>query len=359
MAAEAIPMERTLDRLPAAQLKEPAPDGAAPLVAPGHAGKAGDSEMSGSESGLPAEEHAPPGPLKSLQTIPQNYGDGNRNTQYHYNDYKLIPHSRKYPYRASGKFYFQKESGGPTFWCSATLIAPSIILTAGHCVHDGGNRSDGWFHSGWFAPAHEEKFAPYGRFGYCNARAFQTTSGWYNEGDILQGYDVGLIACDKRVRRNGREMRRQFMGDKVGWLSFCTENCRQLYWFMTQLGYPGNYYDGDDMTVSQHLEDTTNDHTTSEDYVYGSGMRGGSSGGPHISNIGFIEDSASAGEWPFRNVILAVTSWGYVGDTFKIQGASPLSGVQNANDFPGMYNSICRWARKNLGKRSRRACNLL
>jgi hypothetical protein len=75
-------------------------------------------------------------------------------------------------------------------------------------------------------------------------------------------------------------------------------------------------------------------------------MQGGSSGGPHVSNIGSLLDSSTdKGQYASRNLIFAVTSWGYIDKTMKIQGASPLSGPGNINNFKALYNSACTNAR--------------
>ena len=63
----------------------------------------------------------------------------------------------------------------------------------------------------------------------------------------------------------------------------------------------------------------------------GSGMQGGSSGGPHIVNLGALSNSAAdKGGYTTRNVVYAVTSWGYTDGLLMIQGASTtLSGPSN------------------------------
>jgi hypothetical protein len=96
------------------------------------------------------------------------------------------------------------------------------------------------------------------------------------------------------------------------------------------------------MTQGEHLE--TNRSNT--DYYHGSGMQGGSSGGPHSANLGWLSDSTSfKGIWPYRNYVFAVTSWGYTSDIYKIQGASSLSGPSNSNNFVGLWNWACSWAK--------------
>ena len=82
------------------------------------------------------------------------------------------------------------------------------------------------------------------------------------------------------------------------------------------------------------------------DFYAGSGMRNGASGGPWIANIGYLGDSASfKGLWPYRNVVFAVYSWLYNSESYKIVGASSLSGYNNSNNFTGMFNAACAWAR--------------
>lgn len=263
---------------------------------------------------------------------PQNYGSGNQNTIFHYTDGLVVTNLvLNWYYRVTGHFLFLASDGG-WYRCTASLIGKGIMLTAGHCIHDGGNGSSGWIQEGYFYPA---RYGDTYVFGSADAIELHTTSGWFNEGFIDEGYDVGLVVLGKR---NGYNFP---MGDYLGYYNFCYSNCLQDYWYLTQLGYPGNYYDGRYMTRGQHLE--TSDGW---DFIYGSGMQGGSSGGPHISNHFFLSDSTSdLGQYTTRNVVFAVTSWGYVSDSIKIQGASSLSGPNNSNNFPAMFNAACATSR--------------
>ncbi len=116
------------------------------------------------------------------------------------------------------------------------------------------------------------------------------------------------------------------------------------------------------MVVGQHIEVTGMPVPPDEDYlgldyIFGSGMRGGSSGGPHIANIGDISENAddqpvNVGQYSQRNVIFAVTSWGFVSNLWKLQGASPLSGVNNSNGFVALFNAACRRSRNLHGNYS-------
>jgi len=197
--------------------------------------------------------------------------------------------------------------------------------------------------SGTFYPAYANAASRYGR---ATANRLYTTSGWYNTGALDQGYDVALVVLNKKVGTK-REI-----GIATGTLGFCYNNCLQNYWYNSQLGYPGNYDKGAYLNQSEHLE-----ISDKRDYTYGTGMGGGSSGGAHIANLGSLNvTSGTPGQWNTRNVLFAVTSWGYADETIKIGGASSLSGPSNSNNFKTMYNNACTQSRSMHGTRS---CTLI
>jgi len=271
---------------------------------------------------------------------PPNYGAGELNTIYHYSDYLEWLNSAvyQYPERATGWFYFTAADNG-TYRCTASLISRSILITAGHCVNQGGNGSAGWIKSGWFAPAFYNYNYPY---GYAYAAWVNTTGGWYGSGQLDQGYDVGIVVLQNRAGTSTE------IGNYTGWYGTCTGSCLQYLWQLSQLGYPANYYSGVYLTHGEHLE-----HSDGRDYIYGSGMQGGSSGGPHVANLNSLSDTASnLGQWPYRNYIFGVTSWGYNDQSLKIQGASSLTGPSNSNNFPGLYSGACNVARSLHGSGS-------
>ncbi len=261
---------------------------------------------------------------------PFDYGRTSLSTVYHYTDRLLDSElADDFPYRTVGWLVFVASNGG-SYRCTAQLIGRSIGVTAGHCVHDGGNKAAGWIRSATFYPG----------YPYLGMSApiywVNTTSGWYNSGNLDAGYDVGVFTLRKRTGTSTE------LGAYTGYVGFCVSNCLQKYWYLTQLGYPGNYYSGTYMTQGEHLE-----VSDTRDYLYGSGMQGGSSGGGHFANLGDLASytSGSLGYWPYRNVIFATTSWGYTDASIKIQGASTLSGPNNSNNFKGLYNGACTQAR--------------
>lgn len=315
--------------------------GPAPLVIEGKRGPVSTAKTDDGAASLPeisAQDVANPG------ITPFDYGSSSLGTVYHYTDRLLDTElNDDFPYRTVGWLRFV-AADGQSYRCTAQLISRSIGVTAGHCVHDGGNKAAGWIRSGTFIPAYIGGSAPYGS---APVLLVATTTGWYNAGDLDAGYDVGIFTLGRRGGTT-REI-----GTYTGYSSYCLSNCLQSTWYLTQLGYPANYYSGGYMMQGEHLE-----VSDSRDYVYGSGMQGGSSGGGHFANLGDLAryTSGSLGQWPYRNVIFATTSWGYVDSSIKIQGASSLSGPGNQNDFKGMYNTACTKARALHGAVS---CSLL
>lgn len=71
----------------------------------------------------------------------------------------------------------------------------------------------------------------------------------------------------------------------------------------------------------------------------GSALTGGSSGGPWIANYGIDADlrkDANYGQDADRNVVMAVTSWGYEDPNILLQGASFFG---TNKEYPGTYGT--------------------
>jgi hypothetical protein len=79
--------------------------------------------------------------------------------------------------------------------------------------------------------------------------------------------------------------------------------------------------------------------TYSSNTIIGSQMDGGSSGGPWLVNFGIPptltgETNGSAAN---PNIVVGVTSWGYISTGPKEQGASPFT----SNNIVSLVNSAC------------------
>tara|TARA_R110002073_G_scaffold65745_1_gene163975 strand:+ start:3412 stop:4641 length:1230 start_codon:yes stop_codon:yes gene_type:complete len=353
----AVPMEQLLDEMPRGtpMSEMQAMQLGVPSVSPGAVGPRERARRRMADFGYPAWQRGAMQQSGEVESFA--YGSGNYNTIYHYNDYLQVPFPVTYaPWRQVGRLLLSFDGGTTYGTCTAALISRAIIVTAGHCVLDNSassNGNNGYVTNATFVPAYTQGTQQ--RFGSCEVSYVVTTSGWAADNALRQGDDVAMGVCSTLSGAlwnvaNGRQP-----GVQLGWFGFCYNNCTRPYNFMTQLGYPANYYGGGLMTVSQHLEETA--VSGGPDYIYGTGMRGGSSGGPHIQNIGWINDSSSfLGFNRTRNVIMAVTSWGFTDQRIKIGGASPISGPNNSNNAAGLFNMACNQARALHGNAS---CPLL
>ncbi len=234
-----------------------------------------------------------------------------------------------FPWRATGKSLMLMSDGGVTV-CTASVIGPSLVVTAAHCLHDFGQGADGFIRDYRFAPAFHEGHAPYGTW---SAREWYLAKSYFDGSDACE---VRGVVCENDLAVIVMEpLDGQLIGDVVGQYRVLTYSpgvededfslatlANQKLAQITQLGYPALFYDGDKMirTDSLGFRDIPNN------VALGSNQTGGSSGGPWLMNFG-METSFSGDAEPdddLSNVVVATTSWGYRGASAgtKIQGAS-------------------------------------
>jgi V8-like Glu-specific endopeptidase len=239
---------------------------------------------------------------------------------------------RVYPSSAVGKLFF-KDAAGNTYLCTASVLRPGVVLTAGHCVHRGSGGSAGFYNSFTFVPG-------YSRVGATEVRPFgtwsnwlhvTTTAAWGNGGGTVPNVgDWALLVfnTDGAGRR---------VGDYTGTLGF--QYPALIGRHMTVLGYPANLDGGTQM----HRVDSMVNNGGTNNGLWGSDMTGGSSGGPVVLN--FRQDYAgisSATQDNAANRVTSVVSWGYTAAGVQVQGGSQLN-----DDFVNLYNTTCsnyRWA---------------
>ena len=238
---------------------------------------------------------------------------------------QLVPLSGRlvYPYSTVGKLFFQTPQG-PS-WCSAAVLRPRLLLTAGHCVHRGSGGANGWFSNWLFAPAYENAQAPFQTWDW---RWVIVTGSWANSGGSVPNQaDFAILELeDRRFDSNVRRI-----GDVVGYLGYHTNILQRNH--TKKLGYPGNLDRGEVM----HQVDSGNFRDGGSNTVlYGSDARGGSSGGPWVMNFGAQSQGQTGGLRPWPNRIVGVTSYGYIDPAPKVQGSSILN-----NEFLNILNTAC------------------
>lgn len=191
-----------------------------------------------------------------------------------------------YPWITCGKVFF-KQYDTP-YVGSASSVGNSAIWTAGHIVHAGDNREEGWSTDMIFVPAYSNGQAPFGRWSVSFMR---TTTAWYQEGN--PGGLWGDIAGAVLYPLDG-----QTISERVGALGFAWNLGRFVHWHA--LGYPASSpFDGETM------------HDTQASYAYdgsvpgdvppvaiGCDMTGGCSGGPWIYKL--LDENALNGNNSYR-----------------------------------------------------------
>jgi hypothetical protein len=221
--------------------------------------------------------------------------------------------SKMYPYRTTGRLFLYYPDGGAAV-CSASLVKKGVITTAAHCVAGYGagiTASGAVFYPGYFNGR-----GPYG--GAPAVAAFVLPS-------YLNGTDscaVAGIVCQNDIAvlvlnaKGGK-----YIGSRTGWLDVGVTGAGVTQ--ITQLGYPMGIDYGNQMIRNDSIGQT--DFNTQ----IGSPMDGGSSGGPWIANFGVpgTPNNVFPGYAAKPNVLVGVTSWGYVGSTEAVMGASPFNNM--------------------------------
>ncbi|MDA2809140.1 hypothetical protein O4J56_00660 [Nocardiopsis sp. RSe5-2] len=91
-------------------------------------------------------------------------------------------------------------------YCTGWMAGPDLVVTAGHCVADGG--SGDFYEADTFrlAPAYDDRYDPAAPFGECGARQLFSQDGWVHDGESK--YDFGAVKLDCTI------------GEATGWLGY-------------------------------------------------------------------------------------------------------------------------------------------
>jgi V8-like Glu-specific endopeptidase len=249
--------------------------------------------------------------------VPQDAGT----LKAHFTSSRLIPYAAVgvYPFSAAGKLFF--SDGGDDFVCSASVINFRVVVTAGHCVHEGSGGSAGFFENFMYVPAYVVGVAPYGTW---SVAVVLVTNTWaMGNGVVPNAADYAMFEMQDRA--SGR------IGSVTGFLGWQVTSLNPNH--VSMLGYPASFDGG----LLMHRVDAGSFRNTAPNTVeYGSDMTGGSSGGPWVQNLGEPSSGQTGGINPGLNRVVGVTSYGFTGPGPKTQGASVPD-----QRWVDLFNSVC------------------
>jgi V8-like Glu-specific endopeptidase len=264
---------------------------------------------------------------------PAEFGTGNQPFSTARADLFNLATNRAYPYRASGQLTFQKPNDTRTWYCSASMIRRGLVVTAAHCVANYGQQQ--FYHNWHFYPGRRNGNAPFGNWGVYQA---WIKTAYYNGTDNCAVYGI-VCPDDVAILILNTNSSGDYAGTFTGWYGYGWNG----YGFVsglthvTQIGYPfcldnGLLMERDD---SQGFVSGVNSSNT----IIGSLMCGGSSGGPWLNNFGIrpVLTGTGNGTAADPNIVVGVTSWGYINNAVKQQGASPFT----SNNIASLVTSAC------------------
>lgn len=228
-----------------------------------------------------------------------------------------------YPYRTVGKLYFTAPDGN--FVCSASVLRPRVVVTAGHCVHAGSGGAGGFYTNFLFIPAFRDGASPFGSWSttFVNVTNTWATGG----GSFPNAADYAMLEMQDQIL-NGAWKK---VGNITGFLGYQLQSLIPNH--VHQLGYPCNF----DSCAKMHQVAAQSAVAVAPNNVeYGSDMGGGSSGGPWLQNLGTASIGQTRGMNVGRNRIVGVTSWGYNNPSQMALGASNID-----NRFVALLNAMC------------------
>jgi len=234
-----------------------------------------------------------------------------------------------YPYSTTGRLYYRNPRTGSNFVCSASVLRPRIVVTAGHCVYHAGPTSDDpstnkyWYSNWQFVPAYNNGAAPKGTWNWAWAIA---SSYWTNgNGSVPNQQDVAMFEMADNAG--------QKISAFTGYLGYATGGLSPNH--LTIIGYPCNI---DNCARMQNTTAESFANGGANTVVYGSAQRGGTSGGPWIQDFGVAGVGSPTGT--ARNWLKSVSSYGPIATEPKYLGGSTLMS-SGAGSFSSLLSTAC------------------
>lgn len=227
-----------------------------------------DADMFGSvtllENGETETTPASQAVIDALAEVPvTEAGDAADRSVIGPDDRVRVTDASPFPFRAIG-YLLMRWPGGVSTACSGTLVGPSTVLSAAHCVWNserGGWPLDVTFAAGTNSPT----YAPYGRVPKSKLTVLSAYQQAYDPAKVSMGEiqaDLSIINLQSPV------------GDQVGWMGFAVDKDGDFD--AEVLGYPGDKPDEEmwhSYCTVQQLAKSTN-HLTHTCDTY-SGVSGG------------------------------------------------------------------------------------
>ncbi len=217
-----------------------------------------------------------------------------------------------FPYRTVGKLFFRDPRTGANSVCSAAVIKPRLVATAGHCVTSPSSTpANRYFYTNFlFVPAFNNGAAPYG--SWTSSQQWVLNAWHQSNGTVPNAGDIAILVMRDQLV-NGVPRR---IGAITGWLGWQVNALSRNH--LTLLGYPCNLDSCAKMQETSAAAFAAGGNNT---FIYGSASRGGHSGGPWVQDFGVAPAGAAPGLLG-RNLLVGITSYGPNATEPKYLGAS-------------------------------------